>query len=92
MLALMSANKRRGSVGTGRRARLRILCILLAYGFKSRLPHRELKSMRFQLFLFLGGKSFGLPPRNKMHFVQKCAAREDCACSRNLFSFYKHIL
>ena len=32
----------RGSVGTGRRARLRILCILLAYGFKSRLPHKEL--------------------------------------------------
>ena len=29
----------RGSVGTGRRARLRILCIMLACGFKSHLPH-----------------------------------------------------
>ena len=31
--------KTRGSVGTGRRARLRILCSLRACGFKSRLPH-----------------------------------------------------
>ena len=28
-----------GSVGTGRRARLRILCLLQACGFKSHLPH-----------------------------------------------------
>ena len=37
----LTSHKRCGSVGTGRRARLRILCILLACGFKSHLPHCE---------------------------------------------------
>ena len=49
----------RGSVGTGRRARLRILCLLQACGFKSRLPHRTNKRSRAKaldlLFIYVEG-------------------------------------
>ena len=41
-----------GSVGTGRRARLRILCLLQACGFKSRLPHNK-KTRALALVFFV---------------------------------------
>ena len=37
----------RGSVGTGRRARLRILWLLQSCGFKSHLPHQTLEIQGF---------------------------------------------
>ena len=47
----------RGSVGTGRRARLRILCSLRTCGFKSHLPHykfleESLSFSGFKAFFF----------------------------------------
>ena len=41
-----------GSVGTGRRARLRILCALRSCGFKSHLPHENLLSKDKRFFYF----------------------------------------
>ena len=51
-----------GSVGTGRRARLRILWLLQSCGFKSHLPHSVIKwkPWFFKAFVFLSVYSSGL--------------------------------
>ena len=51
-----------GSVGTGRRARLRILCSLRTCGFKSHLPHSFIRERVYQKSLealdFTGFRGF----------------------------------
>ena len=57
------ASSKRGSVGTGRRARLRILWLLQSCGFKSHLPHwTTLKTLIIRIwefFVFEREKCYG---------------------------------
>ena len=63
--------KKCGSVGTGRRARLRILWLLQSCGFKSHLPHEERKKSRSNDLLFFRSLCRGVPcpqgPRSPRH-------------------------
>ena len=81
MLCLVSRRKatKCGSVGTGRRARLRILWLLQSCGFKSHLPHEIIKRARSLTWPFLlSHAEESLEPmgsRSPRHFMPRRSAQ-----------------
>ena len=75
MVLYHSWRKSSGSVGTGRRARLRILWALRSCGFKSHLP-QEIKRLR------LKPESFWFMPRSPLNPWSKVSSALSCLVGR----------
>ena len=67
-----------GSVGTGRRARLRILWLLQSCGFKSHLPHDKMKRLTQMCWSF----------HFIVHKIRYTTSKEKFFCSKKGYPFF----